>query len=204
MNFESTDRPPDADPDDDVEVSSDLVCEVCGTGLFYSGRGRKPKRCEEHKVQRASAATPGRRAGADVEAALAVLDGMYQGVTMALFMVSSAAASTWSSNAEMLQAQNRLILTADRELTKKVNKAGAAGGQTAFILAHVVALVPVGMVIRKEIAERPPKTPKNRNVRTTTPTPYAPPTGPSTIPDPVTRPAADPLDFKGPPPGFFG
>lgn len=55
-----TDPLPSPDSDDEFVFPSDrkpnrgddLTCEVCGKELTYSGRGRKPKRCDEHKPNR--------------------------------------------------------------------------------------------------------------------------------------------------------
>lgn len=40
--------PPGLEPDDVGPVSEDM-CEVCGKPLAYSGKGRHPTRCQEHK-----------------------------------------------------------------------------------------------------------------------------------------------------------
>lgn len=47
------DDPPNFDPPDDPPPSSggELACEVCGVPLHYGGRGRKPKRCDDHKTR---------------------------------------------------------------------------------------------------------------------------------------------------------
>lgn len=41
--------------DDPVPPKAEYTCEVCGTALTYSGRGRHPKRCAEHKSRTAGA-----------------------------------------------------------------------------------------------------------------------------------------------------
>lgn len=46
-------EPPEFDeqPSSAETAADPLTCEVCGTALEYSGRGRKPKRCPEHRRQ---------------------------------------------------------------------------------------------------------------------------------------------------------
>jgi hypothetical protein len=45
IDFAVDNIPQDEKPDNTYEYA----CEVCGVELFYSGRGRKPRFCEEHK-----------------------------------------------------------------------------------------------------------------------------------------------------------
>lgn len=45
----SVDEPPAGPPDEPPAPASELKCEVCSTPLVYSGRGRRPKRCPEHR-----------------------------------------------------------------------------------------------------------------------------------------------------------
>lgn len=58
-------RPESADAPDDApeSVAGDDTCIVCGKPLSYSGRGRRPKYCDEHRPSRGGAtkaATAGR------------------------------------------------------------------------------------------------------------------------------------------------
>ena len=53
---------PEAVPDPDSPPAPDgPTCEVCGTLIEWSGRGRKPKKCAEHKTRTAGAAKAQRR-----------------------------------------------------------------------------------------------------------------------------------------------
>lgn len=71
MEYEETDVPEGVQdmlpemPSDDVPPVSDFEysCEVCGVELTYGGRGRKPKRCAEHKTGARSGKTPARASG---------------------------------------------------------------------------------------------------------------------------------------------
>lgn len=44
-------------PPQNDHTENDLTCTVCGTGLEYSGRGRKPTKCDAHK--RKTSGVPG-------------------------------------------------------------------------------------------------------------------------------------------------
>lgn len=58
--FEDDDFPSDVIPLDveSPESGDGSACIVCGTALTYSGRGRRPKYCADHKPSRASSSTP--------------------------------------------------------------------------------------------------------------------------------------------------
>lgn len=53
------------DNEDDVTVpgADGLTCETCGLPLTYGGRGRKPRFCAEHKPNRSTVNTTGKRRG---------------------------------------------------------------------------------------------------------------------------------------------
>lgn len=140
-------------PDETPTTTTDPVCQECGVPLVYGGRGRKPKWCDEHKPKRTSGTT-GRRTSGDVTQALAILDGMYRGFTMALMVVSPRAAGEWTARIPDLMATNTVILTGDRDLTRSICKMGQGGGKIAFAGAHVMALAPVGLIVRAELADR--------------------------------------------------
>jgi len=73
-----------AEPVPDVEqdatdpapaATPEFTCEVCGVPVVYSGRGRHPKRCDEHKRRtREPSLRAGPRGGARVEARLARIE----------------------------------------------------------------------------------------------------------------------------------
>jgi len=157
----------DAEPDPSViddaipldnTASADPTCRVCGIALTYGGRGRKPVLCAEHKGAGARSTggmrTADRGNSADVDSAIAILDGMYTGLAMGLMMVSPNAASVWAGNVDKLQATNRVTLAADKTLTKRILKFGQRSATATFVGAHVVAIAPVVMVVQQDIAAR--------------------------------------------------
>lgn len=135
--------------------SDDLACEICGTPLVYAGRGRKPKRCDEHKRDRSGTDSTGSSGGtrggagrgsASVEQAVATLGNLYDAVGLGFLLTSPQAASVWTGNVPELQTRNRQILQGDPELVRSINRLGVKGGKFAFVAAQAWALTPAVMI----------------------------------------------------------
>lgn len=193
LTFESGDIPP-GEPDDDGPESSgtDLTCTVCGVTFPYAGRGRKSLYCEAHRANAPKATrTSTARSGGQVEAALMILEGIYNGLAAALMLTAPSAAMEWGTRIAGLQQANRVALTADPDLTKRILALGKGSGKFSFFAAHVIAVAPVVTVARAELKARalarPPKPAKPSK-----------PASPSDIPGQV------PYMGNPPPPGFFG
>jgi len=137
--------------------STDLACEVCGAPIAYSGKGRKPKYCDEHKRSSGSSSTGAstvRRSTKDVESACATMEQMYDLLYFGLGMVSEAAPQIWLMKRERLAAQNRALFVADPTLCRRINSLAAKGGTGAFIGAHAMALFPVAVAVSAEVNAR--------------------------------------------------
>lgn len=126
-----------------------LTCETCGTPLLYSGRGRKPRFCDEHKPARSNSGNTGRGRNADKELdqACTTLADLYDVTVLPLALLSPEAANVWSMQIDGLNSRNRTILANNRDLVRKINSAGAKGGTTAFVLSHLFAATPVALVL---------------------------------------------------------
>lgn len=152
VEFSVADIPPGAgdpvivDIDSGSTSSDDLTCQVCGVGLTYGGRGRKPKFCDDHKKSSSSGSSTrssGARAGAEVEAAMAALDGLHTVMSMALMVIAPTAALEWQSQLPALNDRNRGILGADKELAKKIAKMASKGSSPMLFLSYGAAIAPV-------------------------------------------------------------
>lgn len=158
ISFTVASIPEDAAPSDNVGAPEDsgYACEVCGTSLSYSGRGRPPKRCAEHKKSSSGSSTrsSGRRSSRDVEAAMAALDAAHTALSFSLMLMSPTAAQTWEANRPGLSARNQSILEGDPALAKRIASMAAKGGTTALVLNHLVAIVPVLGIVRAEARQR--------------------------------------------------
>ncbi len=155
MLFDTTTIPdelPSNAPDID---STDLSCEVCGTPITYAGRGRKPTRCDEHKRSKTSGTgSAPRRNVRNVEAACAALDGLYQAMLMPLFAVSPDAGAAWVAQIEQLNARNRIILSGDPALARKIVDGASKGGGAALLISHVIAVGPVASIAVRDVRTR--------------------------------------------------
>ena len=152
----------DAPIPDSVPGENTLECEACGTHFEHTGRGRKPKKCPDCRANNAGTTTKPssrRTTSKDVESAIAVLDGMYSTVSLGLVVLNPRAAVAWAGQLDTLQAQNRVTLAGDANLTKSINRLGERTGKAAFFLAHVFAIAPVVAVIREDMPKKPKRKP---------------------------------------------
>lgn len=133
----------------------DLTCEVCGTPLVYGGRGRKPKRCDEHKKSGARTSTGTRRSSTrDVDAALAALEGFETILQFGLMWASPHAAADFETRRESLTARNQKILEADPALAKRLSSAASKGGGFALVLSYGIAFGPAVLIARRDLIEQ--------------------------------------------------
>lgn len=149
--FTASDIPPGAS--DDIP-SPDLTCETCGKALTYSGRGRKPRFCDEHKTKSSGSGTRSTVSDRELNSACENLNATYNALLMPMMLVSPQAAQVWESQIDGLNARNRVILANNRNLVKRINAAGEKGGNIAFILSHGIALAPVVIAFRLDMAAR--------------------------------------------------
>lgn len=144
-------------PDDKPPMDGQLICENCGTHFEHSGRGRKPKKCPDCRATKTASTSRVRGSSADVKSALATLDNLYNVVAIALLTVSPKSASVWAEQVEGLQASNAVALAADKNLCRSINRLGERTGKAMFFGAHIMALAPVAITLRADMAARKPK-----------------------------------------------
>lgn len=128
----------DSVPDlDDIEYP----CSVCGRESGpYSGRGRRPTKCPEHKQQRATGTGRGpRRTNNDTLAAQAsaVLVQLNQGLAItAMAMGFNGTASAIAHNNDAFETNAFEALKTDPELCKFICKGGVKSGKVALAMAY--------------------------------------------------------------------
>lgn len=132
----------------EMPESNDPTCEVCGTPLYYGGRGRKPKFCDEHKRSAPKSSSGGSkgRNGAVVDAAMANLNMLNNMAKLPIGLISAPAGQVWNSKLDDLQAQSRAILESDPALAKSIAGAGAISGKWLLLGAYALAFKDVAAV----------------------------------------------------------
>lgn len=116
-------------------------CDVCGREAGpYSGRGRKPKKCPEHKRGKASN-TPKTRGNNAVLAGQAV-DALCQlnafaGVGM-MMTGFRATASALADREEVFREQAYAALVTDPALCRMILRAGTTSGKVSLLIAYAM------------------------------------------------------------------
>lgn len=149
-----------SDVPDDIAPTPEYACSVCGVALEYSGRGRKPTKCADHK-RGGGSGTPRAKAGnppalaKQAAAALGQLNGLICiGLSVApmpyrLPMTASAIATA----NEAFEQQAAEALATDPKLARLILRGGAASGKVALLIAYGMmgaAVVPVAIMEYKE------------------------------------------------------
>jgi hypothetical protein len=149
--FEDVPRP------DDSPASTDRTCVICGTPITYGGRGKPPIYCDAHKTRSrttTSSATPARSGNKDVDAACAALHGVYESMLYPFQLMSPRAGAAWQDQIDGLDTRNRVILSGDPKLARKIVESAAKGGATALVVSHAIAVIPVTLIVTADIRER--------------------------------------------------
>jgi hypothetical protein len=135
-------------PMDDVEYP----CEVCGRESGpYSGRGRRPTKCREHKRQTRSTSGASRRTTNDALAAQAsaVLEQLNGVFAIGLMVVGfNMTASALAANNDAFKENAFEALKTDPDLCKLICKGGVKSGKVALGIAYAslgTQVVPVAV-----------------------------------------------------------
>lgn len=115
-------------------------CETCGVSLRYSGRGRKPKYCAEHKAGGKS--TPGTR-GTNMKALEHSLAEMYRGLGMGLNFVDPISGMEVAASADALAASWIVLAESNPKIKKFLVKITTGGGVGAVVIAHGMVALPI-------------------------------------------------------------
>jgi hypothetical protein len=125
---------------------SPFRCEVCGTALEYSGRGRHPKFCDEHRKNKTSAGSSGSgsatgfKGKAQLEVALADL---YRSVAFGVGIFDQFDAMTIAGSADSLAHSWIVLAETDPKVRKFLQKITTGTGWGAVILAHMMIAMPI-------------------------------------------------------------
>lgn len=145
---------PDTEPGQ--VFTDEYTCVHCGTSLTYAGKGRKPTQCtvknggnpECFSQRGVSTSSVGSsvRATKRVEAALAVMDGVYDSMLQVLMVFSPRAAMELENRIPKQQLRNRTYFEANPKLCERVCSWGGKGGTLAFLFSNALLFASVGRV----------------------------------------------------------
>lgn len=141
-------------PDEAPPTRYEYSCEVCGKELKYSGRGRHPTKCDEHKKGgssksglRTNRLGKNEELAAQAAYALSQLNGLIAvGLKMSGLEVTAEAIDE-ARPAFRENAQEALVT--DPELCRTILKAGTSSGKVALVMCYAMflgAVVPVGVM----------------------------------------------------------
>ena len=155
IDFSDTGVP--TDEDTPAVTGPKLTCEVCGRELHYAGRGRKPKRCDEHRKSASKGTGGSGRKVAGNNAALASqasnalvqTNGLVALVLMWTGMPTTSEAITEAQEVFREQAYDALLT--DPDLCKTILKAGTTSGKMSLLIAYGMLAGVVGPTAYMEI-----------------------------------------------------
>lgn len=145
---------------DSVPEVSDIEypCDVCGKEAGpYGGRGRKPKRCSEHKKQQSrSTGTPkvsgtNAQLAAQATEALCSIDGMAALGARVIGFINTA--ETIEEADEVFRLRIHTALLNSPDTARKILRYGSKAGDSALFIAiglHIATILPVFMNEAKE------------------------------------------------------
>lgn len=155
--FEVIETPPEMQ--DDAPLTTETVgdeypdkCGTCGKGVPYSGRGRRPKFCDEHKPNRAKSSPRATGRGSEQTARVAAsmlgqLNGLI-GMGLAMYGLNMTAASIERANDQFVESATQALIN-DPKLAKKIVGLGATTGKASLAVAYGMlgaAIAPAAVV----------------------------------------------------------
>lgn len=142
-------------PDDAPASDFEYACQTCGVELFYGGRGRHPKFCDEHKGKTATnskrntgSGNLAKQAAAVLEETNALIAGAMMLLPMPYNLMDTGMALAEANDAFVIKAEK--ALNSSPKLCRFILKGGAISGQLALVTAYGVM---VGTILPTAIAE---------------------------------------------------
>lgn len=125
-----------------------FACEVCGVTLTYSGRGRYPKRCDEHKSGSKSADGP-KRAGRQTAQITESMTQLYEMLGQGLVLVGAATGDEAlkgdgvliDDRAEILAKEWAKLAETDPKVAKALKGLATGGAWGGVVITHAMLLI---------------------------------------------------------------
>lgn len=158
LEFTTVPRPEDTNSDEIPTLDIiEYPCEVCGREAGpYSGRGRKPKYCSDHKRNKNTSSTPrvkGTNAGLAAQATEALVQINNMAAVGLMVMSYPETAGAISDRETTFREQTYNALLTDPGLCRTILRAGTTSGKAALAIAYgmfFTSLAPVAVMEFKE------------------------------------------------------
>jgi hypothetical protein len=134
--FEFVDEVPDRG---NPKPRAELTCVTCGTALTYSGRGAKPKYCDQHRKydpRRQGAGMSAGRSNAIAGRAITELTMMYSLAGAGLRFVDPIAGGLVTDNAEKLAESWRLLIETNAKVRKLFLEIEGGAAWLPVVIVH--------------------------------------------------------------------
>lgn len=133
--FTSTDTP---------NTEHEYSCIECGVEIFYAGRGRKPRFCDNHKKS-ANPTSPTKTSGNKTNLIVANIEQFYIGIGVGLTFVNATAndGMVITQSANTLAESWRGLLDTNPKVRKYWERTLSAGGMGTVVLAHAMIAMPI-------------------------------------------------------------
>jgi hypothetical protein len=145
-------------PKDTPAVDVKYPCEICGQECEYSGRGRPPTKCAEHKSTKSSGKKRASGLGSNATLAAQAAEALVQfnGLVAILLMLAQMPMTVdaiETAKDGFREAAYEALLT-DPALCKTILKGGTASGKIALLIAYGMFAGAVGPVAYMEYKEK--------------------------------------------------
>lgn len=128
------DAPEDGNP---ITPGPDFTCEVCGTGLTYGGRGRKPRFCVEHKPGAKSTSGSTRRSTISVDRAITELEMLHgMGGQAIKLVLSPRAGEIVYTEREKLAESWRMLLETNKRVRDMFTNLESKAAWLPMVIAY--------------------------------------------------------------------
>lgn len=143
---------------DDVSPVDGPTCDVCGVQIDWAGRGRRPRKCAEHKANARTGGTSSRSVAKNEALAAQATEALIQVNGLVAFLcfmgqlpVTGDAIKT---REDVFRNQAQAALVTDPDLCRAILRGGGMSAKLSLALAYGmlgVAVVPVGVLEFKEL-----------------------------------------------------
>lgn len=126
-----------------VGESTDPTCETCNAPLYYGGRGRRPRFCDEHKPTRTATSGTGKRGSAKLDDLEAQIAGMLASAGMMLQVVDPFDGNVFILRADAVAKQWRAAAEKSDAIRRTLERMLETSAVAAFISGAGLLVLPI-------------------------------------------------------------